>query len=419
MSNIGDCSFCSLHELKQIDLTNTKLVQIKATIFHGIKNLQELHISSNKLESVSKGFLLMKLSKFSTSNLKLCCLKAKTVIQQCLQLSEVQLTQLCPFKYPQKTWIVLLFLLVVIFLNVLALQHTLNSIVISYFQVIFHNCLSGAMTAISLVVFHFEHLQNLNSNYFFLNHNLTVKCKLIAKSLFVLQLYYPFLSVLLYFETYRTVRSLNAKKNCNKQYLTIIAAVISSIITIMQTTGIGDVPSPLCLVNLSFIEKCVVFIAQGLMASVMTALNIALYKHIRKTRKAKGRKQTKNERMIVARFSLYNFVVVVSFVLSIIFYLTVIHHEGIQLTVVIFQFTLAPLAFPVTFILSTQQFRKKLHKKIARSYSQRFRRTEISRASTSTRHDNRSLRMSHSGAVDPGLAAHPSQISKIKIAHVP
>ena len=231
---------------------------------------------------------------------------------------------------------------------------------ISYFQLIFYTSITGIFIAVSLIVFHFEHLQQSASEFFLLSHNLTINCKLIAKSLFVLQFFHTFLSVLVYFETYRTMRSISAKKNCNKQYLLGVAPVISGFIGIMQSTGIGDVPSPLCLAKLNTIELSVALVIQGVMCCVMTAFNIALYKLMEKTRKATGRKQSKNDKLVVIRFSLYNSVVVITFLLNVLHHLFAIDHEAILLMITIFQYTLAPFIFPITFVLSTQKYRNKM-----------------------------------------------------------
>ena len=251
-------------------------------------------------------------------------------------------------------------------MNLMTMQQTFKSMIKSYFHIIFLHSLSGLTIAVSLIVFHFEHLQNSASDTFIFDHNLTTKCKLIAKTLFVLQCYNPVLSMLVYFETYRTLTSLHAKKNCNKQYSVLFACVLSSIIGMMQATGIGDVPSPLCLMKQNVIEISVTSIVQGTMCCLITALNIALYKHMEKTRKATGRKQSQNDRLILIRFSVYNLVMIVSFVLDVLRYLHAIHKEAIYLAIVIFKFTLTPFAFPITFVLSAQQFRSKVKGMIKR-----------------------------------------------------
>ena len=164
---------------------------------------------------------MITLSKISFNNQKLCCLETKTKIKQCQQFSNVQQQKFCPFKYPQNTLVVLLFLLTVLSFNILAMLHTFNSMMVSYFHIIFHNSLVGIVIAIVLIVFHFEHHHNSLSDFFLLSHNQSVKCVMIAKSLFILKLYNQFLSMLVYVETCRTLKSINPRQNYNKQYFAL------------------------------------------------------------------------------------------------------------------------------------------------------------------------------------------------------
>ena len=96
------------------------------------------------------------------------------------------------------------------------------------------------------------------------------------------------------------------------KFIIIVIIIISSFNGLVETIGIGDVPSTLCLVKLNAIEMSIVSVVQGLMCCVMTALNIALHLRMRKTGEATGCKQTKNDRTILTPFCLYNSAVVLS-----------------------------------------------------------------------------------------------------------
>ena len=172
----------------------------------------------------------------------------------------------------------------------------------------------------------------------------------------------PFLSTLLYFETYRTLKDLGSKKNCNKHYLTLLASVICLMIGIIQNTGKEESPSPVCMMTLNLIEKSVVLIVEGLICLAMTVLNVTLSKIIRQTRKATGRRQSSNDRLILARLTIYNSVVILALILHCIEFMVEIKTNTVYLATFLFQSTLAPLVFPTIFVLSTRNFKQRIKK---------------------------------------------------------
>ena len=242
------------------------------------------------------------------------------------------------------------------------MKHTLNSGAISYFQLVIQKSLTGLMTAVLLIAFHFEHLQTTASGYFYLNRNLTARCKMMAKGFFLTNLYDFLLSTLVYFETYRTLKSLHSRKHCNKPYFISLAFVLSIAVVSIQITGMGDEPNTLCMVKLNSLEKSLVLIVQGLLCFAMTALNVAILTRMRRTRKASGRKKTSNDKRIIARFSTYNLIVTLTFALDIIHHAIAINHNVVRLAINIFQVMVTPVAFPVIFVLSTRQFKEKVKK---------------------------------------------------------
>ena len=139
----------------------------------------------------------------------------------------------------------------------------------SFFNLIFISSVTGILLAAGLILFHFEHIQITGSSNLIFDVNLNLKCKLIAKSLFALHIYHPFLSTLFYFESYRTLRSLKARKDCNKQYSVVHIVFISVVIGIIQKGGLGDTPSPLCMVSLSTLGMSCVLVVQSLFCLVM------------------------------------------------------------------------------------------------------------------------------------------------------
>ena len=136
--------------------------------------------------------------------------------------------------------------------------------------------------------------------------------------------------------------------------------VISITIGIMQETGIGDIPTPLCLAKLNFIGKTLILMVQGLMCLVMTALNAALSTHIRQTRKATGRTQTNTNNVILARFTLYNLVTILAFGLQVIWETVEINQNVVKVVLLLSQLAIAPISFPVIFVLTTRQFKGKV-----------------------------------------------------------
>ena len=179
---------------------------------------------------------------------------------------------------------------------------------------------------------------------------------------FLFRLLNPFLSTLFYYETYRTLTFLGAKKNCNKQYVSLLASVVSLMIGIIQNTEKEDSTSPVCMMKLNFIEKSAVLIVHGLICTVMTVVNVKLSKHMRQTRLATGRRQTSNDRLVLARLTFYNLVMLLSLLMHCIEFLVEIKNNAVYLTTLMFQSTLGPLVFTVIFVLSTRQFKQKIRK---------------------------------------------------------
>ena len=103
---------------------NTHLIHVSASLFHGIKNLHQLHVSSVQLRTISKDFLLMNLSTFSSKNIHFCCLKSNTVIGVCENFGKRLKKDLCPFHYPKGTQVILVFLVLLLLVNILAMQRS-------------------------------------------------------------------------------------------------------------------------------------------------------------------------------------------------------------------------------------------------------------------------------------------------------
>ena len=142
----------------------------------------------------------------------------------------------------------------------------------------------------------------------------------------------------------------------------LLPSALALITGIMQKTGIGNTPSRLCLVNLSSIMKSISLTIQGLLCLVMTGFGIALAKHISQTRKATGRKRSSNEKLIQTRFALYSSVVISSFLLQIIHETAEFKDNVLFVAIFILKTTIVPFAFPMTFVLSTRQYRDKVRK---------------------------------------------------------
>ena len=128
----------------------------------------------------------------------------------------------------------------------------------------------------------------------------------------------------------------------------------------MQTTGLGDVPSPLCMVKLNKLGKLCVLVVQGLFCLAISTISAALSLHIKQTRKATGREETRTEKFLIMRFTSYNLIIFVAFCLQILDSIININENVTLVAVMIFRLTLAPFAFPVIFILSTRQFISKV-----------------------------------------------------------
>ena len=365
--HINICAFCKLSSLKHIDLTNTQLLHMSTTIFQVIDSLQVLHISSQRLQTVSKDFLMMNLSKIITTNLNLCCLKREVIIEQCKNFSAVQQKELCPFHYPKRTEVVLLGLILVAVMNVVGMQNSYQLMRISYFSLIFYNSMIGLLITVILIMFHFEQQIISTSDIFVIDFVGTLQCEIIAKGAFLLRILNPLLSTLFYYETYRTLKTIGCKKDYNRRYILLLTSVISLMIGIIQNTGKADLPSPVCMMKLNLIEKSVVLIVQGMICLSMTIVNVTLSKYIRQTRKATGRRQSSNDRLVLARLAIYNSAIILSLMLLCIEYMVEINNNVVYLTVFIFQSTLAPLAFPVTFVLTTKQFKRKIRKIFSQS----------------------------------------------------
>ena len=356
--HVDICAFCRLNKLQHIDLTNTHLLHMSTTIFQGIHSLQVLHISSKSLETVSKDFLMMNLSKFSTTNLNLCCLKRNVIIEQCQNFSAAQQQELCPFHYPERTELALLYLVLVAFMNMVGMQNSYQSMRISYFSLIFYNSMNNLFITCLMITFHFEQHVGSTSENLVIDFVETVKCKIIAKGTLLLRILTPFLATLLYYEMYRTLKT--HKKNCNKQYVSLLASVISLMIVVIQNTGKEKIPSPVCMMKLNMAEKSVVLAVQGLICLVMTAIHVMLSIHIRQTGKARGNQEPSDDRQIFVRLTIYNSVMLLSLILQCIEFLVEINNSAVYLTIFLLQFTLAPLAFPAIFVLSTRQFKQKI-----------------------------------------------------------
>ena len=130
----------------------------------------------------------------------------------------------------------------------------------------------------------------------------------------------------------------------------------------IQSTAEEESPSPVCMMKLNLIEKLIVLIVEGLICLVMTVVNVLLSQLIRQTRKATGRQQSSKDRLIFARFTIYNSIMILALILHCIEFLVEINNNTVYLATFLFQSTLAPLAFPIIFVLSTRQFKQKIRK---------------------------------------------------------
>ena len=116
------------------------------------------------------------------------------------------------------------------------------------------------------------------------------------------------------------------------------------------------------MMKLNLIEKSAVLTVHGLICIAMVVVNVMLSKHIRQTRLATGRRQTNNERLVLARLTIYNLAMILSLMLHCFESIVKIENNVVYLTILMFQFTLGPLVSPITFVLSTRQFRQKIRK---------------------------------------------------------
>ena len=142
----------------------------------------------------------------------------------------------------------------------------------------------------------------------------------------------------------------------------MLMSALALVLGIMEKMGIGNRPSPLCLVNLNSIMKSISLTIQGLLCLVMTGFGIALAKHINQTRKASGRKRSATEKIIQTRFALYSSVMISSFVLQMIHEMAEINDDVVFVAILILRTTMVPLAFPIMFVLSTRQYKDKVKK---------------------------------------------------------
>ena len=279
----------------------------------------------------------------------------------CENFGESLRKSLRPFHYPKETQVLLLLLVLLFMVNILAMQHSYRFTKVSYFSLVFYTSMNSLLIAVLLILFIIEQQQISTSPTFVIDFFRSLRCQMIAKGTFLLGTFNVFLSMLVYFETYRTLTNLQQRKDCNKQYVLLLLCFMSVLVGTMQTIDKGS-PSPLCMILLGKINRVIVLAFKGLMCLIITGLNIALSKHFDETRRATGRKQTRNDRLILARFTIYNLVMIFSLILNCIELMVPIENNAMYIMTLIFQLSLAPFAFPVIFVLSTRPFRQRLRK---------------------------------------------------------